>query len=121
MAEISGTRTQNRTRDGRPPGVYFDYSFQTIRGNTVSGTRLVPSSTFTRIYKDGGEIRLYYYFGDPEEHDFPDLKNWSGLAQFMAFRLVLLAFGAWGLRRVLAIGKIPAREDTDLGSPRYAP
>lgn len=121
VAEISGTRTQNRTRDGRPPGVYFDYSFQTIRGNTVSGTQLVPSSAFTRANKDGGRIRLYYYIGKPADHTFPDLKNWSGLAQFMGFRLVLLVFGAWGLRRVLAIGKIPPREESGQGAPHYAP
>ena len=121
MAEVSGTRTQNRTRDGLPPGVYFDYSFQTVLGKTVSGTRLVPSSSFTRAYADGGEIRLYYSLSDPENHEFPALRSWSGLAQFMGFRLVLVVFGVWGLRRALVIGKIPPGGETAQGAPRYAP
>lgn len=121
VAEVSGTRTQNRTRDGMPPGVYFDYTFQTVLGKTVSGTRIVPSSSFSRTYADGGEIRLYYALSDPENHEFPELRSWSGLLQFMGFRLVLVVFGVWGLRRALAIGKMPPPEQADRGAPRYAP
>jgi len=105
-AEVEGIRTQNRTRDGRMPGVYFDYSFRSISGEVVTGTQLVPSSNFSRAYSDGGELTIYYSLGSPQTHAFPDLRAWSGIAQFMAFRLILVVFGVWGLRRNLRIGGI---------------
>lgn len=110
IAEIETIRTQNGTRDDSPPGVYFDYHFTTTSGESVTGSQLVPSSEFSRTNRDGGRIPVIYDFGNPQTHDFPQFRDWWGIAWFMAFRLLLAGIGIWGLSRVLRMGRIDGQD-----------
>lgn len=87
-------------QDGEPRGYYAIYRFQTLAGQTFTSKVKVPNFAGGH-FTEGNRIVVNYLPSDPSINEWEGTRSLSDYAVPMAFYLLLVVGGFWGLKRNL--------------------